>query len=226
MSTDTAAPRLGEGIYTFARVASIIRNAVDPISAQTLRGWVRTGLVPADRYDPEIGEEVLTFEDLISLEVIRRLRREGHRPTSLQKIRRVEETLRSTYRLHRPFARRVFYTDGASVWAEIVGDDGDLVTIELHGKNPAHVVWNRAIATFADQIVFDEKGRARVWQPTPWVEIDPKRQFGDPVVTGTRVPVSTIKAQLGVASSAEVAEWYDLDVRAVEGVREYLALGA
>lgn len=226
MSADTEVPRLGEGIYTFAEAARIIRNAVDPVSPATLRSWVHSGLVSADRYDPTLDRDVLTFDDLVSLEVVRRLRRHGPRRTSLQKIRQVESRLREDYELHRPFAWQIFYTDGASVWAKIAGPYGAVDTIEVHGKRANHYVWAEAIATFAEQIAFDEYGRAAAWRPTQWVEINPRVQFGTPVVSGTRVPVSVIDAQLEAGSVAEVARWYGLEVRQVEGVRQYLALGA
>ncbi|MGQ0431750.1 MAG: DUF433 domain-containing protein [Microthrixaceae bacterium] len=226
MSAGLDAPSVGEGIYTFPEAARIIRNAVDPISPETLRSWVNTGLVPADRYDPDLGEEVLTFEDLVSLEVIRRLRRDTPHPATLQQIRRVEKVLRTRYDYHRPFARRIFYTDGAKVWAEVLEADGTKGMIELRGKGDhAYYVWSDAIGTFADRIDW-EGDRALVWRPTAWVEINPRIQFGAPVVTGSRVPVSTVAAQLEAGTPEEVARWYDLDVRAVRGVSEYLALGA
>lgn len=226
MTADFDAPRLGEGAYTFAEAARIIRNAVDPVSPETLRSWVNTGLVPADRYDPALDEEVLTFEDLVSLEVVRRLRRDAPHPATLQQIRRVEQVLRTRFNIHRPFARRIFYTDGANVWAQVTEDDGTEGTVQLRGKGDhAYYVWAEAIGTFADRIEWHED-RAMAWRPTPWVEINPRVQFGGPVITGTRVPVSTIAAQLEAGTPEEVARWYDLDVQAVRGVSEYLALGA
>lgn len=228
MTADLDVPRLGEGIYTFAEAARIIRTAVDPIGPGTLRNWVKSGLVPADRYDLDLDEELLTFEDLVSLEVVRRLRRDAPHPATLQQIRRVERTLRQRYDLHRPFARRIFYTDGANVWAQVSEDDGTEGTIEFRGKGEhAYYVWAEAIGTFADRIIWDEDdGRATIWRPTPWVEINPRIQFGAPVVAGTRIPVSTIVAQLEGASPEDVARWYGLEVRAVRGVSEYMALGA
>jgi uncharacterized protein (DUF433 family) len=230
VTTDIDVPRLGEGIYTFAEAARIIRNAVDPISSDTLRRWVKTDLVPADRHDPISGDDALTFDDLVSLEVVRRLRHQdvhvGHRRkrTSLQCIRRVEATLREEHGIHRPFARKLFYTDGASVWAEVVGPDGSKHMVELEGKRPNHVVWRQAIATFAEQIEWGDEGRALAWRPTPWVEINPDVQYGAPVVAGTRVPVATIEAQLKGGTPSQVADWYDLEVRQVEGIREFLAV--
>lgn len=215
-------PGLGQGLYTFSEAARILRNAVEPVSASTLRRWTTSGLVsPASV--TAAGEPLLNFDDLVSLEVIRRFRREH---VSLPSIRRLEEELRLRHQLARPFAYQIFYTDGADVWAKVAGPDGTMHLIEIRGRRPNHYVWVGAIETFATQIDFGEDGRAEVWRPSRWVEINPHLQFGAPVVAGTRIPVSTIAAQLRAATPEDVARWYDLEPEQVRGVQEYVAVGA
>jgi uncharacterized protein (DUF433 family) len=212
-------PKLGEGIYTFPEAARILRHAGNHVTSGRLRYWMNTGLTPAS-YRTDDGP-ILTFEDLISLEVVRRLRREG---ATLQSIRLVESVLRRECSFDRPFAYQVFFTDGASVWAELVGEVGPVV-IELSGKRRNQYAWKDAIATFAKDIRFDKPtGHATQWSLTPWVEIDPQVQFGAPVVAGTRIPVKTIVANLEAGSPAEVADWYGLTIAQVEGARDYVAL--
>lgn len=216
---------LGEGLYTFPEAARILRNAVERVSATTLRRWTATGLVtPSHRASD--GEPLLTFEDLISLEVIRRFRKDLPRPVSLPAIRKVEEELRTRYNMRRPFAYELFYTDGANVWVEILEDDESFSAIEIKGRNRNQVVWADVIRTFATQIEFGDHDRAEIWHPSRWVDINPSVQFGAPVVAGTRIPVLTISQQLRDATPEEIASWYDLELQQVHGVEEYLAVGA
>jgi uncharacterized protein (DUF433 family) len=181
---------------------------------------MKTGLTPSSHIVDD-GVAILSFDDLISLEIVRRFRAEG---VSLQGLRVLESRLRELYPHHdRPFAYKVFFTDGASIWVHEVGKDTDLVE-EVIGRRRGHWAWTDAIATFAGDIRFaGPEQRAVAWALTPWVEINPAVQFGAPVVRGTRVSVTTVAANLAVASSKEVADWYGLSLRQVEGVKEYLA---
>lgn len=215
--SDRSLPQIGEGVYTFREAAAILRGFGKDITVRQLRYWM-ADIVPASHQAPD-DEPILTFDDLISLEVIRRFRSIG---TSLQRIRRVEEVLRRSFpALHRPFAYKRFFTDGANVWAEEVGSDGRLL-IEIHGKRRNHYAWIEAIRTFAEDVRFDEDLHANGWRLSPWVEVDPQIQFGAPVIVGTRVPLRTIEVNLEVGSPEEVANWYGLTVDQVEGARDYL----
>src|SRR5690606_37088140 len=198
---------------TFPEAARILRSVTERVTSRSLRYWMQTGLTPPS-YRDEDGQPILTFEDLVSLEVVRRLRHEG---ASLQSIRLVEAALREESSFHRPFSYRMFFTDGASVWAEVAGEDGPVV-LELLGKRRNHYAWRDAIATFAQDIRFEGPDEhASQWHLTPWVEIDPRIQFGAPVDTGTRVPVSTIVANLKAGTPAQIAVWYGLTIAQVEG---------
>jgi uncharacterized protein (DUF433 family) len=151
--------------------------------------------------------------------VIRRFKNEG---TSLYRIRKLQDAVRRHFpALSKPFAYQKFYTNGADVWAEEIGETGPIV-VELVGRRRHNYAWTDAIQTFATDIRFDgQDGRASTWRLSPWVEIDPAIQFGAPVVAGTRVPVRTIEANLEAGSVAEVADWYGLTVSQVEGVRNF-----
>jgi uncharacterized protein (DUF433 family) len=205
----------GLGIYSLPEALSILRHRGRGVSARSLNLWVNSGLtpgVPGNDHDPAL----LTFHDLVSVEVIRRFREEG---TSLQAVRKIQADLREIVPPHitRPFATRVFfYTDGRSVWAQF----GD-VAREVVGRRAGHLVIPDAIRTFAREIRFVDDV-ATGWELSPDVEIDPRVQFGAPVVRGTRIPVSTIAAQLRAGTPEQVADWYALTVRQVEGVAQYL----
>ena len=213
-------PALNEGVYTMAEAARILGRGSRPASTRQLHYWVSTGLIPPSFRTTEW--PALSFEDLISLEIVRRLRAKG---VSLHKIRRLEQILRglNTDRA-RPLAYEAFLTDGASIWAqELNGDAADGV-IEVVGRYHKQYAWANSIKSFAEEIRFQSpEGRAVAWSPTPYVDLDPCIQFGAPVVKGTRIPVKTIEANLTAGTLAEVAVWYGLTEEQVLGVREYLA---
>ncbi len=220
-TTALAGPRLGDGLYTFAEAVAILSGVNRMVTTRQLRYWMESGLTPAT-HETEDGVPVLSFDDLISLEIVRRFRKEG---VSLQHVRLVEVELRRLLQRERPFAYEVFFTDGANVWARIVGEDGP-IAVEVIGKRKNHYVWVDAIRTFADDIRFSKapESHAERWTLSPWVEINPAVQFGAPVVAGSRVPTWTIAANLTVASPAQVADWYGLRVEQVEGAKDYLAI--
>ena len=209
---------LGTGVYSFPEASEILRSSGEPVSSRQLKYWLNRGLASTFR-DSDDSYTLLTFKDLISLEVVRRLKNNG---ASLQAIRSLNERLRNDYDYDRPFAYEIFYTDGASIWAQI--DDDPHRAIELVGRRSGHFVWQDAITSFAKQIKWSAERPhvAESWRLSSWVEIDPRIQFGAPVVIGTRIPILTIKSNLKLGTPEEVAEWYGITTEAVEGVRQYL----
>lgn len=170
-------------------------------------------VTPPTNRDPE--SNVISFLDLVSLETVCRFRDQG---TSLQKVRKVFEALRSAEPgITHPLARRSFFTDGVSVWARVNGH-----TQEIVGRYRGNLTFTRAIKTLAHEIRF-VSDVAVAWDISPWVAIDPAVRFGAPVARGTRIPVSTVMANLAEATEEEVADWYQLSVCQVRGVAEFAA---
>ena len=218
MVTVQAAPiRFGEGVYSFPVAAKLLPGA----STRQLRYWMKTGLTPPSRPRADATQassDVLSFHDLVSLEIVRRITTEG---VSLQKVRTFEAQLRSLRpEASRPFALDVFWTDGVDVWIEL--EPGDRRLVQGTGKDRSQLAWREAIRLFADEVRYED-GAATVWNPAPEVTLDPRVQFGEPVIEGTRVTVQTIVRHLTVASPAEVASWYDLREDQVRAAETYAA---
>ena len=219
-SIPTPQPDFGTGIYGFPLAARLISRG-RRVSVSTLRYWLQTGLTPATFGRGPEGSSILSFHDVISLEVVR-LFREAN--VSLQRVRLLETRLRELYpTLARPFAHEIFFTDGSAIWHQL--HPGDRVVIEIVGRRPDQAAWKPIIKSFAKEIHYVQ-GRAAVWHPHPAVEINPRVQFGAPVVRGTRVPLFTLKSELEIASIEEVAAWHGLDKSLIKGVKNYLAKAA
>lgn len=205
------------GVYSFPAAARLLGGA----SARQLRYWVRSGLTPPTHpRDPSkpAASDVLSFHDLVSLEIVRRMRQLG---VSLQKVRTLEAQLRSHRpEMNRPFAYEVFWTDGIDVWFQL--EPGDTRLVQGTGRDRRNLSRQPAIATFAQEIEYED-GAAVLWTPAAHVHVDPRRQFGEPVVAGTRIPVRTVLTNLEEGTSEQVADWYELTGEQVESAQRWAA---
>lgn len=207
--TGHGGPRPADGIYSFPQALAIVGRKQQATRGQ-LRRWLAVIVAPTG--GPSSLESI-SFLDLVSLEAVRRFRMRG---TSLQKVRRVLEALRhADPQMARPLAHRSFFTDGVNVWGELLED-----VEEIAGKQRRQMAFIEAVQTFAHEIRFVHDVAA-AWDISPWVAIDPTIRFGAPVVRGTRIPVSTIKANLEEATEQEVADAYELSISQVRGVAEF-----
>jgi uncharacterized protein (DUF433 family) len=137
------------------------------------------------------------FADLISLFVVRELRRLGVRPGN---IRQAEQHLRRTTGLERPFVHREVMTDGRDVW--IVGDDRTQVEAASgpRGQQASHI----ALRAYLKPVQYTDN-IAATWVPVKHVLVSPLIQFGEPVVQGTRVPTSAVADVAAKASAHRAA---------------------
>jgi uncharacterized protein (DUF433 family)/DNA-binding transcriptional MerR regulator len=212
----------GTGIYSFPAAAKLLAKHHPGLHAGTLRYWMKSGLTPASFGKAPSGSDLLSFHDLVSLELVRRFREKS---VSLQKIRKLESELKRRYpKIARPMAYEIFFTDGSAIWHQFNPDDDTLVE-ELVGPRPGQYAWTPAIQSFAEEIRYEDH-MAVAWNLSAWVEINPTIQFGVPIVKGTRTPVSAIVADLGAGSPEEVADWHGLEVEQVEDVRDYFVAAA
>jgi uncharacterized protein (DUF433 family)/DNA-binding transcriptional MerR regulator len=223
----------GTGIYSFPAAAKLLAKHQPGLQPGTLRYWMKTGLTPASYGKAPSGSDLLSFHDLVSLELVRRFRAKG---VSLQRVRKLESELKRRYpKIVRPMAYNVFYTDGSAIWHQFNPED-DTVVEEIVGGRSRHYAWTPAIRSFAEEIRYEHKElgltderlprMATAWNLGGWVEIDPSIQFGAPIVKGTRIPISAIIADLGSGSPEAVANWRRLRVEQVEDVRDYFDAAA
>ena len=177
-----------EGIYdvpTVARYLLATRHAsqVYPVTSRTLIGWIRRGLTNPSLADVPGRELLIAFEDLISLRIIATLRAAG---VSWQRIRRADKWLRDHTGHPRPFATQQLWTERS----EVLADFGDLlIAASQHGQIAMSLIKEFLIPIHGLQ--FENEVAAR-WEPRKHVVLDPRIQFGEPCINGTRIPTRSV----------------------------------
>ena len=187
MTTGTASV-LGVGLYTVPDAGRLTR-----IHRNTVGTWVRLGFVEAER---GAAQPLLTFEDLISLRVVGKLRAAG---VELTTIKNAEHQLARLWGIAKPFAAGRFRTAY-----------GAIITALSEGERPVAVdatfqeILIELIQKELKDVSYDEgTGRARLWRAYQHVALRPDLQFGQPCIEGTRVTTMTVVQFVGGGETFE-----------------------
>jgi uncharacterized protein (DUF433 family) len=181
---------LGTGVYGLPELRAFVALEGTREDGEHVLSWLKAALNPV-RHRPRAAD--YSFSDLVSLFVVRELLRKGVKP---HKIREAEAWLRETEKTDRPFVRDDIKTDGVEVFYR-----DELIPTQIEAAS------RRGQQTMREPIqdrltsVGYEGGSAAYWKPAPGVMIDPRVQFGTPVVIGTRVPTEAVS---GVARKLDV----------------------
>jgi uncharacterized protein (DUF433 family) len=185
---------LGQGLYGLGQLEAFVALEGKAGDGRRVSYWLTEVLNPVEHqpYRPDY-----SFSDLISLMVVRKLRERGVRPID---IREAELYLRERLKTDRPFVSDRIKTDGCDVFLDKEQITGQLESANKRGQQAM-------LDAVKDQLetVSYLSGRAVLWTPGPSVEVDPEVQFGEPVVSGTRVPTSVVarvSQDLGVEHTA------------------------
>lgn len=181
---------LGTGVYALPELRTFVALDGTPEDGKRVRDWLRTALNPVSH---ERWQADYSFSDLVSLFVVRELLRKGVRP---HKIREAEAWLRETEKTDRPFMRDDIQTDGIEVFYR---DHVVASQIEAASRKGQQAM-REPIKDRLTKVEYQD-GSAAYWRPAPGVIVDPRVQFGAPIVIGTRIPteaVAGVARQLGI----------------------------
>jgi uncharacterized protein (DUF433 family) len=215
MPVAEAVPSLERGIYgleELRRYAAYQRGRTLPL--HHVRSWMHHALAP-DKHRSRRPD--YTFHDLVSLFVVRELVDAGVAPAA---IRSAEVHLRDRFHQPRPFATRKIFTDGVEVLYEpLPSAEGQITSASRGGQE----VIRPAIEAALRGIRFDPHGLATAWDAKvkdrgdALITLDPRIQFGEPCVTGTRLPTAQLWEQAQAGESAhDLASSYGVSVSAVK----------
>lgn len=179
----TSRSDLESGFYALRDLRAFVAFEGAPTDVDRVSYWLRTVLNPVDRqpHHPDYN-----FGDLISLFVVRELLGKGVAP---HVIRDAETWLRRKWNTERPFVSGDIQTDGLGIF---VDDDliaGQIESADRYGQQVLRELVRERLTR-----VHYRDGVAAKWTPVDGVLVDPRVQFGEPVLAGTRLMTSLVAA--------------------------------
>lgn len=157
--------------------------------------------------------DLLTFEELISLRVVRRMRED----VDLETIQRAERNLARLWNVPRPFAAGRFRTGYRAIFTELFPGQQPVAV----GGAFQETLWELIKNDLRD-VAYDADDRAAVWSPRPHIVLTPDVQFGQPCIEGTRVTTRTVYQFVkGGAPYDELAEDLDISIAKLRAAYEY-----
>ena len=204
ISAESTRGELGQGIYSLGELKAFVAYEGCPEDAESVLPWLTRVLLPVAH---RARTPDYSFHDLISLFVVRELRRAGVTPGA---IRDAEAHFRRLWNTDRPFARASIATDGRDVYPthREIADQ-----LEAGNRGGQQVMFD-AVKDRLKNVRYDD-GWATAWQPTAHVLLDPLVQFGEPVVLGTRIPTKSVVGSVEALGSPDTAKMFGLQPAAV-----------
>lgn len=194
---------LDEGLYTLRRAAYICR-----VSVQRLSYWVRSGLISPDIHaSPPSMPPILSYNNLLAVNAIRRLRDEGLR---LQKIRIAIKYISRELKEGERWHELKLVTDGDKLVTVVpisqdIRESKEIVDAARYGQKFFEVA-------FADLVsdLYGDRELIELPRLKQFIDINPRVQAGAPTISGTRIPTSVIAswAKRGLTTE-EIASFYD-----------------
>jgi uncharacterized protein (DUF433 family) len=185
---------LGVGVYALSDLRVLLALSGSAKDAEKALPWLRSVLNPAGHRPWQAD---YSFSDLISLFVVRELTKRGvQAPT----IRSAEIYLRKKWKTDRPFVSDQIQTDGHRVLVDDEVIAGQIESADLHGQQ----IMRELIKDRLTHVHYRD-GTAEYWTPAQGIVVDPRVQFGEPVVEGTRIPaeaVANVARNLGANCAA------------------------
>jgi len=207
-------PKLGEGIYLVKDVARILHLDY----AKTYRwiaGYWSGGLEESTLYTfGEQGNKAINFLSLIEFYTFFKLREKG---LSATQVRQLHHQLSNLLNTSYPFATsQDFYVEGGKkktfVYYEYLNN-----LVKLDKKYQFSL---RFIEGFLEKIEFDDNNLAVRFFPLVGsrnIVVDPKHQFGQPIVSGTNIKTQTLFGLYNGGESLEnISSLYNISLDQVK----------
>lgn len=172
---------LGRGVYALSDLRAFVALGGSSEDGEHVLMWLRKVLNPVPHRTRRAD---YSFSDLISLFVVRELLRKGVKP---RKIKIAETYMRGQLGIDRPFVFEDIKTDGREVFYRDEAIPTQIESASEHGQQRLR----EAIRDKLTSVRYDD-GTAACWLPSSDVVVDPRVQFGSPVVRGTGVPTSAV----------------------------------
>ncbi|MEX1213721.1 DUF433 domain-containing protein [Saccharospirillum sp.] len=165
-------------------------------------------------------EQALSFHDLLEIRFVNAFRRHG---VSLQAIRRASTYARETFNQPYPFTCKRFQTDGRSIFATVLEETGDESLLDLVKRQ---YTFTQVIKPSLYRGIEYDNGKALRWYPLSRnqnVVLDPMRNFGKPILTGSGMTVDAIVTAWHAEGqhARRVAAIYEVPLAEVEAAIQF-----
>jgi len=217
-------PEVGAGIYTSKDVAHILKLPSYKVSRNMRDFW--------ENYSFGIkGNRFINFKTLIEFYTFYHLRENGF---SAQKIKKIHEDMAKELNTPYPFASKIYI--------ENIIDEASKKTIVKRGiyyeiaaglvkaDRKRQIDIKQFITPFLNKIEFSDSDIAQRYFPldnSKALVIDPKFQFGQPIITGTRIKAEIINEfYAGGESKENICKIYHLQIGQVEDAILYFKQSA
>ena len=196
-------PKLGAGIFLPIDVSHIL-----DLPYSKVRDWIvvwdnKFGLKQTYSFG-EKGNKAVDFYTLIEFYVFYQLRLKG---ISSQKIQNFHHDLAKALKTSYPFAHTKISTDGIGIWYERMGN-----LVKNDGKFQFDL--KQILEPFLSKIEFGRNNIANKYFPlenSKNIVVDPKRQFGQPIVAGTSIKTDIIYSLYeGGESAKDISKLYNI----------------
>ncbi len=197
---------LDQGLYDAVEAARLTG-----VTVGTLNRWTRpTSRRPA-LLEPQL-DPFFSFFDLLTLQVIRDLRRRG---VPLPEIAAGIGYLSRETQSERPFAHQQMATSGRAWLADLAGD---LVNVGKGGQ----LTFEQVIAPTLVRLEYGDDLMASLWRPVDLVWLNPRVQAGASCVDATRIPTRTIWDLVEVGEDVHDLAWqYEIELEEILAARNF-----
>ena len=207
-------PRLGEGVYLTSDVAEILQLPYPKVRRWIIELW-DAKFSEKEKYSfGDSNNRAVNFYTLIEFFTFYQLRQQG---VSSQKVQNAHRIISKELKTKYPFATNI-RTDGKEIWYEYLDE-----LINANGKQQMDI--KGILEPFLHKIEFGKNNLAELFFPVDKsknVVVDPKRQFGQPIITGRNLRIETIKKMYeGGESKKNICLLYDLKPSAVDDALRY-----
>lgn len=216
---------LGNGIYTMPDIAQILRIPNYKVNRWVKKYWDgRFGKAYEEKYSWTIDlTKAISFHSLVELYTFYHLSEAG---VKTQKILVAHQELADEFSTPFPFAKAKILdclsTDGLDIYFR---SEDFIYTVD--GTKQLNLEF---IKLFFKKLDFDDDSLAsRLWPlgKDKSIVCDPKRQFGQPIVSGTNIFPETLAGLFQAGDSiACIASLYELEEKKVEDAIEYISKAA
>jgi uncharacterized protein (DUF433 family) len=202
-------PQIGHGIFLPKDISHILDLPYHKVRHWVFEFWDnKFGHYGAYSFGQK-GNKAIDFHTLIEFYVFYQLRSQG---ISSQRIQKVHNELMNDLDTKYPFAHAKISTDGRGIWYEKVGN-----LIKVDGKNQFDI--KDLLHPFLKKIEFGKDDIAERYFPltkSKNIVIDPKRQFGQPIINGTSIRIDIVyKLYQGGESAEHISSLYNITPKQV-----------